>query len=87
MRVAAEIRLTKSQRTTLQQWSRGRKVAVRQAQRAKTKKRRRLARDEAAPRPRTGFAATMSNWPPRGYKAQRRAERNARAWAFNAKRR
>ena len=35
MRVAAEIRLTKSQRATLQQWSRGRKVAVRQAQRAK----------------------------------------------------
>ena len=35
MRVAAEIRLTKSQWATLQQWSRGRKVAVRQAQRAK----------------------------------------------------
>ena len=34
MRVAAEIHLTKSQRATLQQWSRGRKVAVRQAQRA-----------------------------------------------------
>jgi len=34
MRVAAEIRLTKSQRATLQHWSRGRKVAVRQAQRA-----------------------------------------------------
>ena len=35
MRVAVEIHLSKSQRATLQQWSRGRKVAVRQAQRAK----------------------------------------------------
>jgi transposase len=35
MRVAPEIRLTKTQRTTLQQWARGRTVAVRQAQRAK----------------------------------------------------
>ena len=35
MRVAPPIRLTKKQRATLQQWSRGRRVAVRQAQRAK----------------------------------------------------
>ena len=35
MRVAPEIHLTKQQRVTLQRWSRGRKVAVRQAQRAK----------------------------------------------------
>ena len=35
MRVAPEIGLTKNQRAILQQWSRGRKVAVRQAQRAK----------------------------------------------------
>ena len=35
MRVAPEIHLTKSQRATLQRWSRGRTVAVRQAQRAK----------------------------------------------------
>jgi transposase len=35
MRVAPEIHLTKTQRATLQQWARGRTVAVRQAQRAK----------------------------------------------------
>jgi transposase len=35
MRAAVEIRLSKGQRAILQQWSRGRKVAVRQAQRAK----------------------------------------------------
>jgi putative transposase len=34
MRAKAEIHLTRSQRATLQQWSRGRKIAVRQAQRA-----------------------------------------------------
>ena len=35
MRVAPEIHLTQNQRATLQRWSRGRTVAVRQAQRAK----------------------------------------------------
>ena len=35
MRVAPEIQLTKNQRAALQRWSRGRTVAVRQAQRAK----------------------------------------------------
>jgi hypothetical protein len=58
-----------------------------EARRAKAKNRRQLARNEAAPRPRTGFAAAVPNWPPRGYKAQRRAERNARSWAFSARRR
>ena len=35
MRVAPVIRLSKSQRATLQRWSRGRKIAMRQAQRAR----------------------------------------------------
>ncbi len=58
-----------------------------EARRAKAKKRRQVARNDGAARPRTGFAATVPGWPPRGYKAQRRAERNARAWAFAGKRR
>ena len=35
MRVAPEIKLTSRERTTLHRWSRGRRVSVRQAERAK----------------------------------------------------